>query len=485
MTALRSLVAKTTSTISTPTFPAVPREVYDLVVTSGQAVVTSATAAFTQADQGKLITGLNIPLGTTIASVQSDTQATMSAVATASFSLTTATIGTLATPVPAAAGVFAARRPGRVVNVIGDSIAPQQNATITQYGGDGAPTSSLLWAHLLSDGQIAFGKQAGIGSQRIEHMMQRLYNDVLVYPAQFCIIQTGTNDLSAGTSTAAWAGYIQQMCAALLAVGQTPVLVTCPPVPSAYRSAADKYRRWIVAFALRNGLPLVDAYSALADTTGTGGYASGLDSGDGIHPSAAGYRAYGQAIVDALAGHLLPGNPPVARVNAIASSGSLVDNGLFLTDTNSDGVPDGWTKSGTGAGVSSIVTGDSAIVGNAMRLVDTGNTGSVTYAYTTSATTPVGGRVAFSGRIKIAGNGPVRLTAYVVGVFPGPGRVSYATTAFGVTNATNGWKRFYLEVPNTTGTTPVVKIEFTAPGAVDTDASIAQIAVHDLSGLGL
>jgi lysophospholipase L1-like esterase len=329
--------------------------------------------------------------------VQSGTQATMSAVATGTFSGTTATIGTLAAAVPAAAGVFAARRPGRVVNIIGDSIAPQQNATITQYGADGALAvtsgNSLLWAHLLSDGQILVGKQAGIGSQRIEHMIQRLYNDVLVYPAQFCIIQTGTNDLSAGTSTAAWAGYIQQMCAALLAVGQTPVLVTCPPVPSAYRSAADKYRRWIVAFALRNGLPLVDAYSALADTTGTGGYASGLDSGDGIHPSAAGYRAYGQAIVDALAGHLLPGNPPVARVNAIASSGSLVDNGLFLTDTNSDGVPDGWTKSGTGAGVSSIVTGDSAIVGNAMRLVDTGNTGSVTYAYTTSATTPVGGRV--------------------------------------------------------------------------------------------
>jgi hypothetical protein len=275
------------------------------------------------------------------------------------------------------------------------------------------------------------------------------------------------------------------MCAALLAVGQTPVLVTVPPVPSAYRSSADKYRRWLAAYAMRNGFPLVDAYSALADTTGTGGYAAGFDSGDGVHPNAAGYRAYGQAIIDALAGHLLPGNPPVARVNAIANSGSLVDNGLFLTDTNSDGAPDGWTKSGTGAGVSSIVTGDSAIVGNAMRLVDTGNTGSVTYTYTTSATIPVGGRFAFSGRIKIAGNGPVRLLAYAVGVFPGPGRVSYATTAFGVTNATNGWRRFYLEVPNTTGTTPVVKIEFTAPGATDTDASIAQIAVHDLSGLGL
>jgi lysophospholipase L1-like esterase len=479
VTALRSLRDQATTTVATPSFPAVPREVYDMVVTASSAVVTSPTAGFTSADVGKLITGLNIPLGTTIASVQSGTQATMSAVATASFSLTTATIGTLATPVPAK--VFTPRAPGRVLNAIGDSIAPGQ--TSASFSGDGG--GQLVWAHLLSDGQITIGKQAGIGSQRIEHMIQRLYADVLAYPAQFCLIQTGTNDLSAGTPVATWAGLIQQMCTALLAAGQTPVLVTCPPVPIAYRAAADKYRRWIVAYAVRNGFPLVDAYSALADTNGLGGYASALDSGDGVHPNITGYRAYGQAIVDALSGHLLPSKPLLARTNLIANSGSLVDNGLFLTDTNSDGVPDGWTKSGTGGAVASIVTGDSAIVGNAFRLVDSANTGATDCTYTTSATIANNGRFAFSGRIKIDGNGPVKLFAYLATAFPGSARLLYSTTGYGVTNATGGWKRFYLETENKTGASRTVGVQFTAPGAVDTDVSIAQIAVHDLSGLGL
>jgi len=63
--------------------------------------------------------------------------------------------------------------------------------------------------------------------------------------------------------------------------------------------------------------------------------------------------------------------------------------------------------------------------------------------------------------------------------------VTYITTAYGVTTATSGWKRFYLEATNATGASRAVNVIFTAPGATDTDVSIAQIAVHDLSGLGL
>lgn len=59
------------------------RTVTDGATTSASAVVTSATAAFTDGDVGKGISGTGIPGGTTILSRQSATQVTMSANATA------------------------------------------------------------------------------------------------------------------------------------------------------------------------------------------------------------------------------------------------------------------------------------------------------------------------------------------------------------------------------------------------------------------
>ncbi len=56
------------------------------MTTSGSAVITSASAAFVAGDAGRVIRGqtIGIPAGTTILSIQSGTQATMSANATAS-----------------------------------------------------------------------------------------------------------------------------------------------------------------------------------------------------------------------------------------------------------------------------------------------------------------------------------------------------------------------------------------------------------------
>ena len=69
------------------------RQVTDGVTTNTSTSVTSSTAAFTQADVGKLITGTGISTGTTIASVTSSTAATLSAAATATGTSITFTIG--------------------------------------------------------------------------------------------------------------------------------------------------------------------------------------------------------------------------------------------------------------------------------------------------------------------------------------------------------------------------------------------------------
>lgn len=69
------------------------RTVADGVTTSGSAVVTSATAAFNANDVGKRITGTGIPADTTITTVTSATQVTLSANATATATGVSLTIG--------------------------------------------------------------------------------------------------------------------------------------------------------------------------------------------------------------------------------------------------------------------------------------------------------------------------------------------------------------------------------------------------------
>jgi len=67
------------------------RSVGDAVTVAGT-TLTSATAAFTFADVGRSVSGGSIPAGATIASVQSATQATLSAAATAAASGVTVTV---------------------------------------------------------------------------------------------------------------------------------------------------------------------------------------------------------------------------------------------------------------------------------------------------------------------------------------------------------------------------------------------------------
>lgn len=69
------------------------RSVTDGVTTDTDATVTSASAVFTQADKGKLITGTGIPSGTTIATVTSATSIELSAAATATATGLTLVIG--------------------------------------------------------------------------------------------------------------------------------------------------------------------------------------------------------------------------------------------------------------------------------------------------------------------------------------------------------------------------------------------------------
>ncbi len=100
------------------------RSVPDAVTTNGSTTITSATAYFTAADVGRPVVGTTISAGTTIASVQSSTSATLSAAATNPTDIN----GVVITPF-----TFTATIGGTVVvyTVSGNTITRTENGVVT------------------------------------------------------------------------------------------------------------------------------------------------------------------------------------------------------------------------------------------------------------------------------------------------------------------------------------------------------------------
>lgn len=380
---------------------------------------------------------------------------------------------------------------GSVVNWIGDSIAPG-NQPLPGYGPLGRavkliPEDFLAWAHLLSNGRILYGKAAGIGGQKAYEVWPRIDVDALSMGGNFCGFTVGSNDSAAAARTPAqFAGDIRLICAAIVSRGQIPILTTLVPY-SAHSALMDQYRRFMIDYAADKGWPLVDYYSRLVDpASATAGYLSAYDSGDALHPNFAGKRVMGQALVDALTPYLPPWSFPSPTMNLAANSGNLLNNSQFLLDSNSDGTPDGWTK--TGSGTVALTTGDTAINGNALRLTDSGASG-LTKVVASISGTFGGHRIAFTGLVKVpgtagatfglAGNGGTVLSLTALGSPP-------ATPTAGWTEPFSTWQRFYIEGVAPSGTvTLTATLSSTSVGGPSLDVSVAQCGVFDLTACGL
>jgi hypothetical protein len=372
---------------------------------------------------------------------------------------------------------------GCVVNWIGDSIAP----TAQSYPGFGRQSGSvalqgldyLAWAHLLSNGRILFGKVSGIPGQRADQMWARIDTDTLTWGGNFCGVITGTNDAVATHSGATFAADMRKICAAIVSRGQIPILTTLTPYVN---QRMDIYRRFLIAYAADNGWPLVDFYSKLVDPT-TGGYQASLDNGDGIHPNGAGRRIMGQALVDALTPYLPPWQPNLPMNNSVSTSINLAQNPMLTVDSNSDGVPEFWAK--TGAGTVSLVTGDTNISGSALRLSDSASSGLT--KVTQVITSAVGGhRIAFTGFVKSPGT--VGATFSLTSNGTGPMTLSALSGLLGVgwVEPFSTWQRFYLEgMCPANATTLTLTLTSTSTGGPGLDSSVAQVGVFDLTACGI
>jgi hypothetical protein len=149
--------------------------------------------------------------------------------------------------------------------------------------------------------------------------------------------------------------------------------------------------------ATKYGLTLIDFFSVLVNPA-NGSFKSGLNGGDGIHPNAAGAKA----MADLAVTKILPLLPDCATPLMTTNTNpiNLLSNGLFLTDTNADGIADSWTVYGGGASTNSLITSDTSILGNWGQMVVTS---SATRIFENTITTGfvVGNKLSIFGKINV------------------------------------------------------------------------------------
>lgn len=269
------------------------------------------------------------------------------------------------------------------VITIGDSI--------TAYG---SASGWMLYVEMVSNGRVKLVRDAAIAGNRTDQMVARFGADVTPYASQAdeLWIMTGANDATAGDTSTTFASDLSQLVDLGLSVGLRVRLFAMPPNDTSITNAL-KFREITGAVAIKKGVDFYDPWQTCVNPA-TGGFLS-ADTIDGVHPTAAGHTKAGQAVVAALA---IPTTHNIALPVQNAANGGMMTNPLFVTDTNTDGLADGWGSGG--AGVASLVA---STFGNKQRFTATALTGP-TYLQNNPILTVVPGNVySIKGKLTVSG----------------------------------------------------------------------------------
>lgn len=331
-------------------------------------------------------------------------------------------------PISTAAAVRFAerlRRPVRsTVCGIGDSLTgaePQTGGSIT--GGLGSFAGMLsVQSHARIRYAGAFG-HGGYGLGQIRDEMLPLVLAQSPLPGA-CLVGGGTNDVAGvggAFSVSSRSAIVVDIVGQLLAAGIVPILMTIPPrSDSGMTVNVLRWNSWVRRYAAANGLAVIDVYRAVTGSDGQ--FLSGMTS-DGTHPTLPGYiAAINQALADGV-GDLFPGGSGGVTSRSTADTTTTlfhsggVNLGLSTQDSNSDGIANGWSVTGSFTSAS-LVTPDAAddLAGNWQRLTRAaGSSGDATLTANITSGFTTGDRLAFSARIRTSGTATAAVNAYAVG----------------------------------------------------------------------
>lgn len=364
---------------------------------------------------------------------------------------------------------------GNTAVALGDSITAGNNDIVNNFYGENSWFQQLI---VRSKGKVQYVYNAGIPGNTTTQMLARIQTDVIEKKPKLCFILGGTNDVSQNIPVSTTKSNIEQMITILLTNKIAPVLCTIPPRNDAtLQTGVSKVNINVRSLASKYGLHLIDFYSSLVDPS-NGFYKNGTTlSGDGVHPTAAGAKIMSSVVEQVLLPSLPVFSTPLAHNNV--SGINLINNGLFLNDTNADGVPDSWVAyGGTAANVvHSVVSNDSNILGNWVQMqVNTSTTRIL--EYTLGSGFAAGDKLAFFGKIQATAeagslNYDVKIT------FNGPGKSA---------KLIGNWTRdvdgsFYMELTVPNGTTSIL-LDFIVNSGTGT-LKISQCGIINLTTLGM
>lgn len=355
---------------------------------------------------------------------------------------------------------------------IGDSITGSNtDRNNNAHGNNWFPSACIR-----SNGVMKYIFNAGVSGERSDQMLARIQTDVVSRKPKYCSILAGTNDIGQDIPLTTIMANIESMMTILLANHITPILCTIPPRDNdtaTRRLNLDLLNTYVRELAFKNGLHLLDFYSVLVDPS-NGNYKSGY-TGDNIHPGITAVKAMSQYVVDTLVPKLNVCDVPLPKWND--SPINIINKGLFVVDTNADGIADGWDAPyGSGTFTKALVT-DSAIHGKWQEIVKTDAAAtSVSFgqSFPKSSGWALGDKIAFLGRVDAtleAGNADLTISLQF-------------ETANKTIKPMSQWKGdikgvFYLEGVIPSGTTKTVPTVTIANGTGT--VRIAQMGVINLS----
>lgn len=217
---------------------------------------------------------------------------------------------------------------------------------------------------------MVLSTKAGVAGNTSAQMLARVNTDI-PDSTKVCFLLEGTNDGAASVTTQQHAENYRSIIENLLGRGILPVIIASPP-HSTYPAAMEAYRVAEFLLAREFGISIYDPWMAYVDTT-TGAWLAGSNI-DVSHPNLATQEGAAAKILAFIAGsETPPAMGPRSNTSGTAAVCISGGNNYLLTDTNADGIADGWTKAGTAT--ASIVDATVGFRGKFQKITNAGASG--------------------------------------------------------------------------------------------------------------
>jgi lysophospholipase L1-like esterase len=366
-----------------------------------------------------------------------------------------------------AAAVRTGLSTGNRTIIIGDSIAT---------GGDdqSAYTIQGSWfarACAVSRQRLRFYRNAGVPGNTSTAMLARFATDVIAYAPDIVVIAAVTpNDPGQGVSQSTAKSNIQAMTALARAAGIKVMFASGPPSDNTTnRAFLLAMNQWLLRYANSIGVDVIDICSPLIDST-DGTYLSSLTS-DGTHFSTTGLNTVAAFVASNLPSWL---RAQPFLTQSLNDPTNLITNGVFVGDSNADGLADNWFVEG-GTFASKSLSAISGGYGNWQTLTCNGGIGYI-YATFPGGSWSVGDVLALGARYEADAATEVQVRIICSGAARNIDAV-YNWTYAGFAG------ECYLEAPIPSGTNSayVRLLVNTTAGAV----RFGQVTVRNLTTLGL